>query len=217
MTRVAPESPDLEVILGRRRAGKSTYLAKVALAQKGPAAIHDSLGAVATAVLPHLRFERVALAAAARTCRAGKIPLVYDAPITAFVAWAKALTNIWIGIDEGTLLLDDDYLASEREVRKVMAHGRHAGVRIAIVAQGANLLDYQCLALGDRLVLFAQTDEYNLQKLRACGIPQEVLAGARSLPDYDYFAGPPGRPAKDWRRGHITPIGKTSPAEVKRA
>lgn len=193
---------ELEVILGRRGAGKSTLAARRALEASREGAlvvVHDPMR-----TFPDVG-EIVSSVSAIRGGSTGKVYIVRSGEPVATVigvcyqAAGLLPKGVHLTLDEAIMLSTaENPTKLKRLVREIIATARHRQLRLSIVAQAANFIDYQTIALADRLDLFACSDKWNCEKIRAGGAPDAIADRLMMLPDHAYYTGMPGRPAPEW-------------------
>jgi hypothetical protein len=163
--------------------------------------------------------EVVSSSAAIRGGSTGRVYIIRSAePIasvieTCYRAAPLLPQGVHLTLDEGVMLTSGAEPGKlKRQLREIIATARHRRLRLTIIAQAANFLDYQTLALADRLDLFAVTDRWNQEKIRSAGVPQEITLKLSSLPDHQYFSGAPGRPKEEWHGPWATSLPRATAA-----
>lgn len=201
---------ELEVILGRRGAGKTTLAARRARAAQQEGAlviVHDPMGD-----FPPVGKVGTGLGVISGGSSGEAWLLRSPDTMEAVLATSKAKSpklesGIFLVLDEGVLLGSDPRPSRVRGLlRETIATARHRQLRLLIIAQGANMLDYHTLTLANRLSVFATTDQYGIQKLRGAGVPEKVQKEVMQLPDFQYITGVPGRPEDEWTRHSTEPV-----------
>ena len=211
----------LEIAVGRRGTGKSTWALRraYAICSQSYMLVHDPSYSF-PARLPGERVDRVArhdrldgaIAAIERT--GGGIHSVpcEDAGLVLEAAIDVAERSLakhggFLGIP-CTVVIDEAALWDEADARKaggllkrVIATSRHLHVGLILTIQHSKMMTGRLLALATRIAVFQTTDDSSIERLRECGFPAEWEARARALERYQYIEFFPGSGKVEFRDG----------------
>lgn len=187
----------LIVVLGQPGTGKSTYALKRAkqLGREGPAYLlaHDPGWRLPedSALMRHTTFGEAAAGLAKFPSSVHALSVSEGESVLEFgigCARTSAKTNhgcpVVVLLDEGVGTSGINPHRLSPRMRDFVATRRHHNVGMIVTAQSPMLMHYQMLGLSTEIVMFRLIDDRGLRRLETVGVPDNILAAVKRLPNF---------------------------------
>lgn len=150
--------------------------------------------------LPVARFDSVAAIHAALRVEARRVCLLAAGECGELVAYARRLSAaslslhggqrgvpVIVLLDESVLIEGADTYRLDPDMRALLTGRRHENIGLATTMQTAGIAHKTLLSLATEIACFRIADPVTIARLRACGIPQEALAGLPTAPKFNPY------------------------------